>query len=115
MKKLLLLLLALVIALFAFSGCDRNQPDNNDPDDNGQQQHGHSFALTNTVDPTCTAKGTYNYTCECGETKTEQFGEIAEHTFALVSSVDPTCTEAGVKNYECSCGEKKRYKESPGI
>jgi len=105
MKKLLLLLLALVIALFAFVGCDRNEPE--DPNDNDQQPHEHTFALTNTVEPTCTARGTYTFACECGETQTEQFGELAEHTFELVSSVDPTCTAVGTKSYECSCGEKK--------
>ena len=95
MKKLLLLMMALVIALFVFASCDFGG------------EHEHNFVLTKTDDPTCTAKGMYTYACECGETKTEQFGEIAAHTFELTGTVAPNCTEAGVNSYACSCGETK--------
>ena len=104
MKKLLLLILALVIALFVFASCDLIG------------KHEHDFVLTKTDEPTCTAKGVNTYACECGETKTEEYGEATGHTFELVSTVEPVCDKAGTKSYKCSCGETKteEYGESAG-
>jgi hypothetical protein len=85
--------------------------------------------------PTCTEVGVRTYTCDCGETKTEEEPivehsyssdwnkdaanhwhecscgdkkDVAEHTWdnGQVTKL-PTCTEKGIKTYKCKCGELK--------
>ena len=67
----------------------------------GVMNHEHNFTLTETVDPTCTEKGSYLYTCECGETKNEEFGEPLGHKYELVKEVAPTCKVDGSRKMMC--------------
>ncbi len=105
MKKLLLLLVALMFTLFAFASCGVLEQ-------NGiiLPGHEHNFELKDTTQPTCTSKGVYTYECVCGELTTEEFGEFAEHEYELSAIVEPTCTELGTKTYKCSCGAEKNEK-----
>ena len=47
-----------------------------------------------TTEPTCTEKGVRTYTCECGETRTEEVAALG-HTEVVDAAVAPTCTETG--------------------
>lgn len=64
---------------------------------------------------TCTAKATYYYSCECGEseksaTHTFEAGELAAHVFDKqvyegCLATEATCTAAATYYYSCVCGE----------
>ena len=99
---------------------------------------GHAFAITESVDATCTYDGLIRFTCQregCNASKSQisyatghDFGadnicdncgytESYEHTHEYVETlVEPTCTEMGYTIYECSCGYKYRdnYIEQKG-
>lgn len=94
MKKVLILLFALVISLLTITSCKYF------PLENGST-HEHDFILSETQDSTCSRKGTNLYTCSCGETKTEDHEDYAEHILFLGGQIFPSCTEVGEKNYFC--------------
>ena len=58
--------------------------------------------------PTCTEAGSYNWTCECGQTKTETIKKLG-HDFGEWTNVPdhgPTCTKGTEQQRECSrCDE----------
>ena len=86
--------------------------------------HIHNYVGTITKEPTCTEAGEKTYTCDCGDSYTEEIpakghhyinGECTEcggkdpdyHTHNYVETItrEPTCTEAGERTYTCSCGD----------
>lgn len=86
--------------------------------------HKHNYVETITKEPTCTEAGEKTYTCDCGDSYTEEItakghhfenGECTDcgekdpnHTHSYdagVVSKEPTCTETGEKTYTCICGD----------
>ena len=64
-------------------------------------EHTHSYDKT-TVDATCTETGLITYTCECGDSYTEDIPATG-HSYDK-TTVDATCTETGLITYTCECG-----------
>ena len=62
-------------------------------------KHNHFWILgTKISDATCISPAIYNYSCECGETKTDTFGlkDLLNHVHTEVRDAeDATCTEKG--------------------
>ena len=70
--------------------------------------HTHSHTGTVTKEPTCTEKGTKTFTCDCGDTYTEELDALG-HDYELVETVEPTTEHEGYTLYRCSrCGEEKK-------
>ena len=86
--------------------------------------HKHSYTETITKEPTCTEAGEKTYTCDCGDSYTEEIpakghhfedGECTDcgekdpdyhkHSYTETITKEPTCTEAGEKTYTCDCGD----------
>lgn len=86
--------------------------------------HEHSYTETITKEPTCTEAGEKTYTCDCGDSYTEEIpakghhfedGECTDcgekdpdyhkHSYTETITKEPTCTEAGEKTYTCDCGD----------
>ncbi|MCR5104268.1 MAG: leucine-rich repeat domain-containing protein [Eubacterium sp.] len=70
--------------------------------------HVHDYSSTLETAPTCTEKGVMKYTCECGDSYTQEITELG-HNYLLVpgSSVDVTCTTNGKESdKKCSRCEK---------
>ena len=66
--------------------------------------HEHSFKSGVTTEATCTVAGLLTYTCDCGESYTEEIAALG-HSFESGVTTEATCTEAGVITYTCGCGE----------
>ena len=67
---------------------------------------GHTHAYEETVvSATCMSAGSKTYTCECGDTYTEEL-PIVPHNFSVVEEVKATCLEDGYCYYYCEyeCG-----------
>ena len=66
----------------------------------------HSYEVTDSVDATCTEKGSVTYTCSvCGDSYTEETDTL-EHSYEEADQKDATCTEKGYTKYTCSvCGD----------
>ena len=96
MKKYLLFILSLMLlfSLFSFVGCNGIKP-----------IHPHQYAL-HVNNATCTEAGSVIYTCDCGETKTEEIPALG-HSVVVDNAVEPTCTQTGLtEGSHCSrCGE----------
>lgn len=86
--------------------------------------HIHNYVGEVTKEPTCTEKGEKTYTCDCGDSYTEEIpakghhfedGECTDcgekdpdyhkHSYTETVTKEPTCTEAGEKTYTCDCGD----------
>jgi len=66
------------------------------------EKHEHSFDEGKvTKEPTCTEAGEKTYTCECGETKTEEIPALGHDYDEGKVTKKATCTEAGEKTYTC--------------
>ena len=91
--KILILCTVLVFALCIVTACDNSGE--NLQDDN----HNHSYTAVIT-DPTCTDKGKTTYTCECGDSYTEEIEELGHNYVPEITA--PTCTEQGYTTYICS-------------
>ncbi len=70
--------------------------------------HTHSFGAWTTVkEPACTAEGTSERSCSCGEKETQSIAATG-HSFGAWATVkEPGCTEAGSSERSCACGEKE--------
>ena len=104
MKRLLTILLVLVMAILAFTSCQYLPDGVKDAIDNvfgAIGEHEHDFALTSSTPPTCVKLGVNIYSCSCGETKSEEYGELAEHKLTVASETVATCTEDGKIEYMC--------------
>ena len=85
--------------------------------------HIHNYVGEITKEPTCTETGEKTYTCDCGDSYTENIpakghnyvnGECTEcgekdpnhiHNYTETVTKEPTCTESGEKTYTCDCGD----------
>lgn len=86
--------------------------------------HTHNYVETITKEPTCTETGEKTYTCDCGDSYTEEIpakghhfedGECTDcgekepdyhkHSYTETITKAPTCTEAGEKTFTCDCGD----------
>ena len=69
--------------------------------------HEHSYKGVH-VDATCKLPGHTVYTCDCGDSYTEDDADdsFGEHNYVYDRTVDPTCEEAGYTLVKCSvCGD----------
>ena len=103
MKKNLLYITALMLALICiFASCKKKN------DTNDSLQHTHAFEnWTITKEAGCTAEGSKERYCACGEKQTASVPATG-HTYsewAVVKS--PTETENGREERACACGEKE--------
>lgn len=116
-------LIITIAAIMALVSCGKTN--------GGSQPHkdgDHEWIQTKIVQPTCTEEGYINYSCECGEEKTEAIDKLehswykvvtddghyetcssceatrneTEHTWLLTQNIEATCTEEGRKEYKCS-------------
>ena len=86
--------------------------------------HIHNYVGIITKEPTCTETGEKTYTCDCGDSYTEEIpakghhyvdGECTDcgdkdlnyhtHNYSETITKEPACTEAGEKTYTCDCGD----------
>lgn len=86
--------------------------------------HKHNYVETITKEPTCTETGEKTYTCDCGDSYTEEIpatghhygdddkctgcGELNpdhKHSYTETITKEPTTTEEGEKTYICRCGD----------
>ena len=65
--------------------------------------HSHSYKTTVT-DPTCTEDGYTTYTCDCGDSYTDDEVKAIGHKYNTVVTPN-TCTEDGYTTYTCACGD----------
>ena len=71
----------------------------------GGEAHTHSYKSKVTTAATCKEKGVMTYTCECGDSYTEEIAvDATAHNWNADYTVDEaaTCTEAGSKSIHCS-------------
>jgi len=69
--------------------------------------HNHNYIPT-VIESTCTEQGYTLYTCECGESYTDNYVEVADHTFGDWNIVkEATCSVIGSKEKICACGAKE--------
>lgn len=63
--------------------------------------HIHAYTETITKTPTCTEKGEKTYTCECGDSYTEELNALGHEFGAWTTTKAPTCTEKGTEIRYC--------------
>lgn len=66
--------------------------------------HVHDYKEEITKEPTCTEAGEKTYTCDCGDSYTEEI-PAKGHNYKEEITKEPTCTEEGEKTYTCECGD----------
>ena len=66
--------------------------------------HKHEYTTEITTPATHVATGVMTYTCECGDTYTEDIDKIADHSYNAVVT-DPTCIAKGYTTYTCECND----------
>lgn len=68
-------------------------------------KHEHSYQEEVTKEATCTEAGEKTFTCDCGDSYTEEIAALG-HDYADTVTKEPTCTEEGEKTYTCArCGD----------
>ena len=72
--------------------------------------HQHSYTSEITTEATHTTVGVKTYTCECGDTYTEEIAKTEGHSYISAVTKEPTHLAEGVRTYTCECGES--YTES---
>lgn len=82
---------------------DETEPEVTDPTD--PSGHEHSYEVTDSADATCTEAGYKTYTCECGDTYTEEIA--AQHSWGeWYTTEEATEDSEGEEARDCSiCGE----------
>lgn len=78
--------------------------------DIGQSEHQHSYTSEITTEATHTTVGVKTYTCECGDTYTEEIAKTEGHSYTSTVTTDPTHLAEGVMTYTCECSDS--YTES---
>lgn len=74
------------------------------------KDHTHEYTSVVTKEPTCTETGIKTFTCECGDSYTEEIPALG-HDYAGEITLDPTTEADGEKTYTCKrCGHS--YKEA---
>ena len=76
-KRVVLSILAVLCMGILFTAC-------------GGEEHTHKYTETTTV--TCTENGLITYTCDCGDTYTEEIPALG-HDEISHEAQEPTCTE----------------------
>ena len=66
-----------------------------------KSNHTHNYIETVTKEPTCTEKGEKTYTCECGDSYTEEMNALGHDFGAWTTIKAPTCTEKGTEIRYC--------------
>ena len=96
----------IAVSLIAILGGGKSNGNENDPDKVPGSAHVHSYGEWDvTKQSTCTAKGSKERYCSCGEKQTESI-EMLNHEFGAWKVVkEATCNAEGVKAQYCSCGE----------
>ncbi|MBE6958384.1 MAG: hypothetical protein E7447_04450 [Ruminococcaceae bacterium] len=70
-----------------------------------EEVHEHSYKEEVTTKPTCTTPGVKTFTCDCGESYTEEIAALGHSYKAVVTA--PTCVDGGYTTYTCTaCGDK---------
>ncbi len=93
MKKIFLTFLFLLVTacIFILPGCT----------------HTHQYS-SKVTPPTCRAQGYTTYTCECGDSYTDNYIDKTEHNYSSTVKV-PTCVRGGYTVYSCdTCGDTYR-------
>ena len=101
LSKILTVTLLTAVGLLCLFGCGKS-PDESNPSD---KDHTHKYTVS-TIAPSCTAVGKMTFTCNCGDTYTEDIPATG-HVPVKLEAVAPTCTEPGHgEGVLCSvCGE----------
>lgn len=107
MTKKLLCVIVLVLALVCtFASCsdDKDETQNN----NETPAHTHSYGEWETTkEPTCTAEGSKERYCSCGEKQSASIS-IAEHSYGdWETTKEPTFSEKGSESRLCACGKSE--------
>lgn len=118
MKKILVLLLALLLVCSLLASCEylpdavkdalnlnQETPDVGDELPPEDTPHEHEFVLSDeSKKATCSRDGKNVYVCSCGE-RTEEVVAAFGHDFKITSVTDPSCTVAGGTKMKCNtCG-----------
>lgn len=75
-------------------------------DEDGEAVHEHNYAEEIVVAATCTESGTVSYTCECGDTYSEEIEPTGHDWGDYVANGDATYLADGTKTATCTgCGE----------
>lgn len=103
--KVLLVVMALVLVIAAFTACEPQQPEQTQPENPTPEVCTHEnieFVLG--TEPTCTEDGlTSGFKCkDCGEWTVAQEVDPAGHDYTVKVEVDATCTEAGYTEMKCA-------------
>ena len=118
MKKILVLLLALMLVCSLLASCEylpdavkdalhlnQETPDVGDEQPEDELPHEHNFVLSDeSKKATCSRDGNNVYTCSCGERK-EEVVEAFGHDFKITSITEPSCITPGGTKMKCNnCG-----------
>ena len=118
MKKIFVLLLALLLVCSLLASCEylpdavkdalnlnQETPDVGDEQPEEQPPHEHEFVLSDeSKKATCSRDGNNVYICSCGERKEEAVAAFG-HDFKVTSVTEPSCTVAGGTKMKCNtCG-----------
>ena len=105
-KKFLRVIVLILAVVCVFASCDDNK--NNTPNTPENPTHIHTFGeWENKKEATCTAEGSKERYCSCGEKQTASVPATG-HSFGSWTTVkEATQTEKGLEERTCSCGEKE--------
>ena len=103
-KKCLSIFLLLLALVCVFASCDSEET----PSTPENPTHTHAYGEWETTKKaTCTAEGSKERYCTCGEKQTASIS-ATEHSFGGWTTVkEANTTETGLKERTCSCGEKE--------
>lgn len=78
--------------------------------------HEHNYRKEITKMPTCTEPGIETYTCDCGDSYTEEIPAKGHDEGEWSTVVEPTCTTEGKKVLKCTtCGEELKEEIIPAL
>ena len=67
--------------------------------------HKHEYTSEVTTPETHISVGIMTYTCECGDTYTEEIEKIADHSYTSEITIPATHIADGVMTFTCECGD----------
>ena len=128
MKKILVLLLALLLVCSLLASCEylpdavkdalnlnQETPDVGDEQPEEQPPHEHEFVLSDeSKKATCSRDGNNVYICSCGERKEEAVAAFG-HDFKVTSVTEPSCTVAGGTKMKCNTCGTSTTEKTPAI
>ena len=78
------------------------EPETTAAEETTEAPHVHSFGAWSTVKvASCSAEGTQERACSCGEKETETIAKLAHSESTWITDKEATCTETGSKHTEC--------------